>query len=537
VGVTMKKVAGCWWLLRATIQSVSTLLSQQTGACMLPGMAQRDTRVTTTTGIVEGFRDDGVVRWRSIPYARPPQGALRLRAPEPPVPWSGVRHCREFGFAASQRKAYTRLGVYKFQPTSEDCLTLNIVSPATVSDEPLPVMFFVHGGGYMLGSATLYDGGRMACGGCVFVSVNYRLGALGAIDLSSLSTPEHTIDSNLSLRDIVQALQWVRDNIAEFGGDPVKVTIFGESGGAHAVATLLAVPSARGLFAGVISESPAVGLVSTVDQAAETASALVERLGVRPDEAAQAVLTADPERLAAVAYQLVVTKMEETPGKVGVGVTIDGDFLPVDPIGAMRRGEAHPVPMIVGNCADEGRLFTRMLKFVPVTEPLIERMLAASPPGTRERVYAAYPGYPRRDVCIQLGADSFFGAFVWQAAEAHSQHAPTYVYRYDYAPRTLQWLGVGATHGTELLAVYDMYRTSLTGALLTVAGDRRSARRVSDDVRNRWFEFAHTGCPGTDWPHYTESERPTMIFDRASRIEYDPTPTRRKVWEPLTPAH
>jgi para-nitrobenzyl esterase len=496
-------------------------------------MPQRHTRVTTTAGAVEGFSRDGVNRWRSIPYARPPVGSLRLRAPEPAVPWSGVRYCRDFAFAAPQLKAYTMTGVGRFQPTSEDCLTLNVVSPATVGDEPLPVMFFVHGGGYMLGSSTLYDGGRLARRGCVFVSVNYRLGALGALDLSSLATAEHPIDSNLSLRDIVQALQWVRDNIAAFGGDPDRVTIFGESGGAHAVATLLAVPAARGLFAGVISESPAVGLVATADQAAQTAAALVERLGARHEEGAAAVLDADPARLVAVTHQLVIALMEETPGNAGIGTTVDGDFLPLHPIKAMARGEAHPVPMIVGNCAEEGRLFTRMLKMVPVTEPLIERMLADAPPGTRERVYAAYPGYPRPDVCIQIGGDAYFGAFVWPAAEAHARHARTYLFRYDYAPRTLRWLGVGATHGTELLAVYDMYRTGLLGSLLTVAADRRSGRRVSDEVQGRWLEFARSGCPGDDWPVYTEIDRATMIFDRSSRVEFDPTPTRRQAWDRL----
>jgi para-nitrobenzyl esterase len=225
--------------------------------------------------------------------------------------------------------------------------------------------------------------------------------------------------------------------------------------------------------------------------------------------------------------------MEETPGNAGIGTTVDGDFLPLHPIEAMARGEAHPVPMIIGNGAEEGRLFTRMLKMVPVTEPLIERMLADVSPGTRKRICAAYPGYPRPHVCIQLGADAFFGAFVWPAAEAHARHAPTYLFRYDSAPRTLRWLGIGATHGTELLAVYDMYSTRLLGSLLTVAADRRSARRGSDDIQGRWLEFARSGCPGDDWPTYTDADRATMIFDRSPRVEFDPTPTRRQVWDHL----
>lgn len=193
-------------------------------------------------------------RWRSIPYAVPPVGPLRFRAPEPIQPWLGVKGCHRYTACAPQHRVYTMTGVGKYQPMSEDCLTLNVVTPKwdgpAPGDEPLPVMFFIHGGGYILGSSAtqLYDGAALARRGCVYVSANYRLGALGCLDLSSLSTPQTPIDSNLFLRDIVLALSWVKKNIAAFGGDPDNVTIFGESAGAHAVATLLAVPPAEGLF-------------------------------------------------------------------------------------------------------------------------------------------------------------------------------------------------------------------------------------------------------------------------------------------------
>ncbi|MBV9640595.1 MAG: carboxylesterase/lipase family protein, partial [Mycobacteriaceae bacterium] len=244
-------------------------------------MAERSVRVSTTSGTVEGFARGGVHRWRSIPYARPPVGPLRLRAPQPPMPWRGVRYCHDFAFCAPQQRRYTVIGVNKYQPMSEDCLTVNVVAPATPTDEPLPVLFFIHGGGYMLGSSAtpIYDGGALARRGCIYVSANYRLGALGCLDLSSLSTPEYPIESNLFLRDLVFALEWVRDNIASFGGDPNRVTIFGESAGAHAVATLLAVPAARGLFAGAISESPASGMVVRADATAKFAAQFAEIMG------------------------------------------------------------------------------------------------------------------------------------------------------------------------------------------------------------------------------------------------------------------
>jgi para-nitrobenzyl esterase len=495
------------------------------------GMSIRSERAVTTAGAAVGFTRDGAVHWRSIPYARPPVGPLRLRAPQPPVPWAGARYCDEFGFAPPQRRIYTVPPLGRFQSTSEDCLTLNVIAPSEVTDEPLPVMFYIPGGAYILGSSAMYNGAPLARRGCVYVSVNYRVGALGCMTLSSLSTPDITIDSNLFLRDLVMALQWVRDNIAVFGGDPGNVTIFGESAGAHAVATLLAVPPARGLFNRAIAQSTTKGLVRTADEADEHAAQLAALLGAPPGQGAEAVMQADPARLIAAVDQMLKATSRETRGMAApFGPSLDGDYLPHDPVEAMARGDAHPVPLIIGSTADEGRLFTRMLAYMPVTEPLIEELLADASPAVRARIDAAYPGYPRADVCIQLGGDRLFGAAAWEIAAAHSVHNPTYVYRYDYAPRTLQRLGIGATHGTDLLALFDVYRYRF-GRLLTLAGDRRSALRVSDDLQCRFLAFARSGTPGAGWPGYTEPDRGIMIFDRKSRVESDPAAAQRQAWQ------
>ena len=194
-------------------------------------MHEHIVRATIESGTVEGFTRDGVNRWRSIPYARPPVGRLRLRAPQPVEPWPGVRYCHGFGYCAPQQRMYTILAPGKYQPTSEDCLTLNVVTPKHPGDQLLPVMVFIHGGGYFMGSSAtpIYDGAAVARKGCVYVSVNYRLGALGCLDLSSLSNKDVIFDDNLYLRDLVMALRWVRDNVAVFGGDPDNVTVFGES--------------------------------------------------------------------------------------------------------------------------------------------------------------------------------------------------------------------------------------------------------------------------------------------------------------------
>ncbi len=491
-------------------------------------MHERIIRARTVNGTVEGFTRGGVNRWRSIPYARPPVGRLRFRAPQP---WSGVRHCHGFTDCAPQQRRYTLLGLGKYQSMSEDCLTLNVVTPETASTEPLPVMVFIHGGGYILGSSAtpLYDGAALARRGCVYVSVNYRLGALGCLDLSSLSTPDITIDSNLYLRDLVLALQWVRDNIAGFGGDPDNVTIFGESAGACITATLLAVPAAEGLFTQAISESPASGLVRSKEISAEFATRFADLLGARPGDAANALMQAASAQLVETQHRLIDQGMENRLGAFPIGPVIGDDCLPEDPVEAMQSGRVHRVPLIVGTNAEEGRLFTRFLRMLPTNESMIEELLSDAEPAARERITAAYPGYPSSSACIQLGGDFAFSSAAWQIAEAHSSHAPTYLYRYDYAPRMLRWSGLGATHATELLAVFDFYRTRL-GGFLTAAADQRAALRVSNQVQRRWRAFSRSGVPGDDWPAYTADDRAVMVFDRKWRIEFDPHPHRRTAW-------
>ncbi len=495
-------------------------------------MHQQTVRVKIASGTIEGFTRDGVNRWRSIPYAKAPVGPLRYRAPQPVQPWPGVRYCHGFGHCAPQQRMYTLLAPGKYQPMSEDCLTLNVVQPEEPQQDPLPVMVFIHGGGYMLGSSAtpIYDGASLARRGCVYVSVNYRLGALGCLELSSLSTPEITIDDNLFLRDLVMALRWVRENIAVFGGDPDNVTIFGESAGAHAVATLLATPAAKGLFAQAISESPPTGMVRSADVAAEYATRFARQLDAGEQDAAHALLAARPADLVNALERLIIEGQRDMLGAFAIGPTSQTDYLPTDPVDAMRSGKAHPVPLIVGTNADEGRLFTRFLKLLPTNEPAIERLLAHADPADRERITAAYPGYPAAAACVRLGADFIFGSAVWQIAQAHSRHAPTHVYRFDFATRALQIAGMGATHATELLAVFDVYRSRF-GMLLTAGVDSRAARKVSDDVQSRWLAFADGGVPGADWPQYTSDERAVMVLDRRRRVEFDPHSHRRLAWE------
>ena len=189
------------------------------------------------------------------------------------------------------------------------------------------------------------------------------------------------------------------------------------------------------------------------------------------------------------------------------------------------------MPLIVGTNAEEARLFGRFLKLLPMTEPMIERLLAGTEPAERERITAAYPGYPDPAACIQFGGDFAFGSAAWQIAEAHSRHAPTYLYRYDYAPRTLRWSGLGATHAHRAAGGVRRLPHEF-GRLLTAAADRRSALRVSDDVQSTLARIRpRPACPATTGPRTPSAERAVQVFDRRPRVEYDPHADRRQAWE------
>lgn len=483
-------------------------------------MAVAPKRVRVNSGVVEGFVRRGMRRFRGIPYAEPPVGPLRLRAPRPVQPWEGVRRCTRFGAVPYQPKVFTPQ-----KRRSEDCLSLNVVTPEELPDGPLPVMFYIYGGGYFLGASASppYEGSILARRGCVYVSANYRVGALGAFDLSSLSDAEHVIESNVYLRDLVLALQWVRDNVRAFGGDPDNVTIFGESAGGSAVETLMATPAAAGLFHRAIIQSTASGLAANANAIAHDARRFAELLGAAPDNAAATVMNASPRRLLRAQRTLIAE------GSFPFGPSVDGEYLPKPPVEAMEHGEAQRVPLIVGSNADEARLFTKVIKAMPLSEPEQQEILAGGGPGYRERILATYPGYPSKEARLRLAGDMFFTSSVWRIAEAHQQFAPVYVYQFDYAPWTVRAAGLKGSHATELLAVFGNYRGP-AGPLLAGSLTHRDASRVVNDVQERWVAFARNGVPSEDWPQYRGPDWPLMVFDRETRVERNLGADRREVW-------
>jgi para-nitrobenzyl esterase len=484
--------------------------------------------VKTTGGVVRGITTHGVHAWRGIPYAAPPVGDLRLRTPHPVVPWEGTRDGSRFGPVPIQERIGEFIGAGKHTPMDEDSLTLNVSAPLTESDEPRPVMVWFYGVAFVVGasSAPTYRGyDFVRRGDVVYVSVNYRLGALGYLDFSAYGTPERPIESNLGLRDQIAALEWVRDNIAAFGGDPDQVTIFGESAGAISVTTLMATPSAHGLFHRAIAESSAPGMVFGQERARAWAAGFVTALGA-DDDPLTGLTTATPEQLLGAA-QVLRDRMGDQPGTIPTAPVVDGDLLPESPLDAFEAGRAADVPLIIGTNDTEGRLFElpRLRMDVLVSEERAARMFALTQPELREKVLAAYEGQPFRK---DLGGDYMFWYPSVRVMQSH--RGPVWAYRYDLTTPVLTAMGVRATHGMELYPVFGLAGSG-AARWLTALGGRRALRAMQDRVQADWIHFARHGSPASFWPEYEPDTRLTKILDRADRVEADPRRERRLAWQ------
>ncbi|MUL67104.1 hypothetical protein BOO86_21705 [Mycobacterium sp. CBMA 234] len=490
------------------------------------------TDVETGAGIVRGRLDHDTLTWLSVPYAAPPVDALRLRAPQPVETWAGVRDVTRIRYAAVSHPLSSFLGVTRRQKQGEDCLTLNVCAPAERSACPRPVMVWIHGGGYFEGSANwpIYDPKPLVRrGDVVLVAINYRLNGLGYVDFSQFSTPQRPFDSNLGLRDQVAALRWVQANIGAFGGDPGNVTLFGESAGGCSITTLLATPAARGLFHRAITQSGPADANLTPDLAAQIARRCVQRLGATEETAASALAAADARHICSAAFKTGLAAMREVPGRMPFAPVIDGDFLPEDPLVAIAAGRALQVPLIVGSNRDEMSLHGRVAgRLVPTRPSSIDRMFAGLDADTRDEVLAAYPGYPKSSATTRIGTDSFFRRPVIAVAEGHQAHAPTYLYRFDYAPPLLRKSGIGAFHGADILPVFGLADNWLTRVM--AAGGREELRKVSADMQGHWLNFAHTGAPMPQWPAYTAERRSTLVVDAPSRVVDDLDGRVRATW-------
>ena len=486
----------------------------------MPATGSEDPHVRVRSGVVRGRSEGGVAVFRGVPFARPPVGKLRLAAPAPVEPWDGVREAASFGPPPPQSSV---LGAPATSDADGDWLTVNVWSP-DLGAARLPVMVWVHGGGYVYGWSgdPLFDGGMLAREGVVVVTFNYRLSAEGFGHFPGAPV-------NRGLLDQVAALRWVQDEIGAFGGDPDRVTVFGESAGAGSIAALLTMPSAAGLFHRAIAQS-APGIYFTEALAADIGTAVADRLGVPPSAAA--VAACPPSQLNAAADEVART-MSGT-ARWGFAAhqqqpfapVVDGDVLPDVPGRALAAGAAAGVDLVVGHTRDEYRLFLAVQgRLGQVTAEQADealRTLAPDPAGYR----AAYPDAGAERLYELVHSDWLFRMPSLRLAEAHRAHGRTYLYELTW-PAPGMGGALGACHGLGLPLTFGNLTVG-AGAFLIGPEPPPGTAELSARVRAAWTAFATTGDPG--WPAYDDDERSTWLVDSEPAVAAYPERAAQQLW-------
>lgn len=473
-----------------------------------PGNAPRT--VATREGLVLGAPDAGATTaWRGLPFAAPPVGALRWRAPQPAPPRERVLDAATLGPACPQLPGQ---GFFAAVPATQDesCLTLNVWAPATATaDDARPVMLWIHGGGHVQGGSAqefdgrpIYDGSTFARRGVVFVSINYRLGALGyaAFEAFIGEHPDQPAAGNYGLRDQIAALRWVRDNIARFGGDPAQVTIFGESAGAVSVCALLAAPAARGLFARAITQSGPCDAnarrlreaVGSLESALAQGERIQQRLGCT-GAAARDCLRAQP-------VAAILAAAQGATAFAGGGETydeiIDGSTLDRSPGQALADGSAAPVPLMVGVNEDEATTLVPVAQR-PQTVAAYEALVRARAAPIADLVLAQYPAAAYTPLWRAWTAINSDVAFICPAARGARDHAargnPVYAYYFTQSLPTLPELG--AFHAIEIPFLFT-----------DLAAQPANLRALGDSLQRLWVDFATDGVPDAPgvpaWPRH-----------------------------------
>ncbi len=473
-----------------------------------------ETIVDTVCGKVEGRQLPGLRRWLGIPYAEAP----RFGAPQPVEPWQGVRDAGNWGKQAPQQMG-RKVGRETLDSADygEDCLHLNIWTPDGGTPGLKPVLVWIHGGAFMGGSTNPYDASALALEGdiCV-VSINYRLGVLGFVNFGdALGLP--AIPSNIGLRDQIAGLQWVRDNIAGFGGDPQRVTICGESAGSMSVSLLMMAPSAHGLFHGAIAQSGAVNLIHDRERSIADARRFAELLEL--DQGGfDRLKSLDIVRLFEVQAQIG----GELTNAIPAAPWYDGDLLPAT-IADAQSHDVAPVPLLAGTTRDENRLFEILPgDILPTKRAALEALLRTQfAPDHAKRILALYP--KTRKGQTALGSDLTFKMPTRHFAERHSRTHPTWFYRFDYAHPL-----AGAVHGLDLTVFWPF--DGLKMAL--VRGGPNSGRRkaLAQRMRAHAAHFVHHGHPGDDWPAYEPEQRMVRLYGLSDSLVSNPDAERFAAW-------
>jgi para-nitrobenzyl esterase len=489
---------------------VRTGLSALLGISLLShflGAQERYVEQRTASGILQGMVSaDGQVRsFKGVPYAAPPVGPLRWKAPQPAAPWTGVRQVTEFAARCMQAPVYPDMTFLDYG-TSEDCLYLNLWMPAAPSQQRLPVMVWIHGGGFAAGSSSepRQDGANLSRKGLLVVSMNYRLGIFGFFSHPALARESgHDASGNYGLLDQVAALRWVHDNIAAFGGDPGNVTVFGESAGSFSVSALMASPLAQGLFQRAIGESGAFfGETLRLRPRAET-----EKAGM--EFAKSSLGTGSLGALRAMPAKEVLEAVPKAQPFL-FAPNIDGYFLPESVEAIFAAGKQSRVPLLAGWNADEGSSKSILGKDLPTPENFRAhvRSLYGADADTLLNLYPAATAAQARRSARDLSGDRFiaYGAWKWIEAHLNTGHAPIFRYEFD---QTLP-LPPGAAAGTEAIAPHAgeieyVFQVLSSKNLPWRAEDRK----LSESMGSYWSNFAKAGDPNGSglprWPVYTQN--------------------------------
>lgn len=503
--------------------------------------------VETRSGRIEGTEEDGLQVFRGVPFARPPVGPLRFAAPEREAPWTGVRKAQEFGFSAPQNSMALPLPGMDVGAMDEDCLYLNIYTPAA-DGERRPVMVWIHGGGFVIGSGSqpVYGGGPLARrGDAVVVTLNYRLGPLGFLYLEDLCPGLEGAVGNAGIRDQVAALEWVKENIASFGGDPENVTIFGESAGAMSVGTLLGAPSAAGLFQRAIAQSGAAHNAHTRETANEVARQFLKTLGTTPDEAAAKLRSIPPDKLLDTQQQTVLN-LGASVGMLPFQPLVDDSFLLDPPLAAIEAGRARNIDLLLGTNLDEWKLFGFLDPGLAQLDEagLIARLAPQLGDETAaKRVVETYREARKggeantpKELFFAIETDRVFRIPAIRLAEAQQRHNDA-VFMYLFTWESPMMGGaLGACHAVELAFAFG--QTGAEGGEQFI-GVGPEVERLSEQLMDAWLAFArtgdpsHAGLPDGRWPAYERTRRATLRLGRESICENAPNDLEREAWQGL----